>query len=175
MERVTLKDLLNPLDKSIVVLTPKILALPETLLVGKKRSMSLLDNQTQALWQSFMPRRELITNRIGNDYYSVQNYNPDYFEHFNPSKTFEKWAAAAVKAFENIPSEMESFILPAGLYAVFEHKGMDTAIFQQIFSEWLPNAPYVLDDRPHFELLGEKYKNEDPNSEEQIWIPIRQQ
>jgi len=30
-----------------------------------------------------------------------------------------------------------------------------------------------LDDRPHFEVLGDKYKNADPDSEEEIWIPIR--
>jgi AraC family transcriptional regulator len=29
-----------------------------------------------------------------------------------------------------------------------------------------------LDDRPHFEVLGEKYKNNDPTSEKEIWIPI---
>jgi AraC family transcriptional regulator len=32
---------------------------------------------------------------------------------------------------------------------------------------------YELDDRPHFEILGDKYKNNDPNSEEEIWIPIK--
>ena len=125
------------------MLKPTLVTLPETKLVGKKRSMSLIDNQTQVLWQDFMPNRKGITNRIGNYYYSVQNYNPDYFEHFNPSKTFEKWAAVAVNAFEKIPEDMESFTLSTGLYAVFEHKGMDTAIFQQIFTEWLPNAPYI--------------------------------
>jgi AraC family transcriptional regulator len=33
---------------------------------------------------------------------------------------------------------------------------------------------YFLDDRPHFEILGDKYKNGDPDSEEEIWIPIKQ-
>jgi AraC family transcriptional regulator len=37
----------------------------------------------------------------------------------------------------------------------------------------LPNSNYHLDDRPHFEILGEKYKNADPGSEEEIWIPIK--
>ncbi|VXC01216.1 Transcription activator effector binding protein [Flavobacterium sp. 9R] len=157
------------------MLKPTLVTLPETKLVGKKRSMSLIDNQTQALWQDFMPKRKGITNRVDNDFYSVQNYSTDYFENFNPAKSFVKWAAVAVDTFENIPNDMESFILPTGLYAVFEHKGIDTAIFQQIFTEWLPNSTYILDHRPHFELLGEKYKNGDPNSEEQIWIPIRQQ
>jgi AraC family transcriptional regulator len=37
----------------------------------------------------------------------------------------------------------------------------------------LPNSAYALDDRAHFEVLGEKYKNNDPSSEEEIWIPIK--
>ncbi len=37
----------------------------------------------------------------------------------------------------------------------------------------LPNSEYELENRPHFEVLGEKYKNNDPNSEEEIWIPIK--
>lgn len=27
--------------------------------------------------------------------------------------------------------------------------------------------------QPHFEVLGEKYKDNDPTSEEEIWIPIK--
>lgn len=27
-----------------------------------------------------------------------------------------------------------------------------------------------VDDRPHFEVLGGKYQNNSPNSEEEIWI-----
>lgn len=49
----------------------------------------------------------------------------------------------------------------------------DTAVFRNIFGVWLPASGYTLDRRPHFEVLGEKYKNADPNSEEEIWIPIK--
>ena len=70
---------------------------------------------------------------------------------------------------------MERILLPASVYAVFDYKGLstDTSIFQYIFGAWLPSSPYVLDQRPHFEVLGEKYKNNDVNSEEQIYIPIK--
>jgi len=66
--------------------------------------------------------------------------------------------------------------LPGGLYAVFDYKGSsnDPGIFQYIFGTWLPGSEYDIDDRPHFEVLGENYKTNDPNSEEEIWIPIRQ-
>ncbi|MEP7234441.1 MAG: GyrI-like domain-containing protein, partial [Ignavibacteriota bacterium] len=45
--------------------------------------------------------------------------------------------------------------------------------FQYILRTWVPNSNYELDDRPHFEILGEKYKKDDPSSEEEIWIPIK--
>jgi len=65
--------------------------------------------------------------------------------------------------------------LKGGLYAVFDYKGSsnDISIFQYIFGTWLQNSDFLLDDRPHFEVLGDKYKNADPNSEEEIWIPIK--
>ncbi len=71
---------------------------------------------------------------------------------------------------------METLILPGGLYAVFLYKGPAGAgskLYQYIFETWLANSEFLLDNRPHFALMGGKYKNEDPNSEEEIWIPIK--
>ena len=107
----------------------------------------------------------------------MQVYDSAYnFEKFDINAFFVKWAAVEVTNFENIPNGMESFVLEGGLYAVFDYKGnaINAAqTFQYIFQNWLPNSNYKLDKRPHFELLGAKYKNNDPNSEEEIWIPIK--
>lgn len=137
--------------------------------------MSLINNTTFELWRSFMTTKIKIQNSIGTDSYSIQVYPPTYFENFDPNTTFEKWAAVEVSNFENIPDAMETFTIPSGWYAVFLYKGLssDNRIFNYIFTEWLPNFEYHLDNRPHFEILGEKYKNNDPNSEEEIWIPIK--
>jgi AraC family transcriptional regulator len=108
--------------------------------------------------------------------YSLQVYDDRYFHPFNPENKFEKWAALEVADFSVIPEGMKLFELPAGLYAVFLHVGPASAgptTFRSIYGTWLPNSNYELDARPHFEVLGEKYKNEDPASEEEIWIPIR--
>jgi len=70
----------------------------------------------------------------------------------------------------------KGIFLSSGLYAVFHYIGSSTGIsifHQNIFNVWLPSSDYLLDDRPHFEILGEKYKNNDPLSEEDIWIPIK--
>ena len=107
--------------------------------------------------------------------FSLQVYDDNYFNSFNPTKEFTKWALIEVEHFDEVPDGMSTFVLPDGMYAVFHYKGLntDTSIFKYIFSEWLPQSTYVLDNRPHFEILGEKYKNNDPDSEEEIWIPVK--
>jgi AraC family transcriptional regulator len=154
---------------------PRIETSNEKKLVGKRLTMSLSDNKTGELWKSFMPKRKEIANNLTNDFISMAIYTPTQFTDFKPSNEFEKWAAVEVTDFESMPDDMESFTLKAGLYAVFDYKGSstDSSIFQYIFGTWLPNSDYLLDDRPHFEIMGEKYKNADVNSEEEIWIPIR--
>ena len=123
-----------------------------------------------------MPRRREISKPISNNLISMQVYKPTYFTEFNPATEFEKWAAIEVSDYNNVPEDLETFTLTGGLYAVFDYRGLstDSSIFQYIFGTWLPNSDYLLDNRPHFEILGDKYKNDDPTSEEEIWIPVRQ-
>ncbi|MBA4852993.1 GyrI-like domain-containing protein [Emticicia sp. BO119] len=156
------------------MLQPRIETLQEKKLIGKRLKMSFADNKTGELWRSFMLNRKAIINTASIDLYSLQLYALDFFNPFNPHAAFEKWAAVEVADFDHIPDGMEAFTLNSGLYAVFLHKGSstDNSTFQYIFSTWLPNSEYVLDDRPHFELLGDKYKNADADSEEEIWVPI---
>ena len=154
---------------------PRIESSGERKLIGKRMRMSLANNKTGELWRSFAPRRSEIINNLTLDLISMQVYGPTHFEEFKPTNEFEKWATVEVTDFDKVPGDMETFTLHEGLYAVFDYKGSssDPTIFQYIFGTWLPNSGYVLDDRPHFEILGDKYKNNDPTSEEEIWIPIK--
>ncbi len=154
---------------------PNIIQLEGKKLIGHKLTMSVENNLTAALWGKFMPRRNEIKNRVGTDFISMQIYPKAYHMNFIPEREFQKWAAVEVSDFDNVPANMESFILTGGTYAVFDYKGSssDPTIFQYIYNHWLPNSKYELDDRPHFEVLGKNYKNNDPNSEEEIWIPTK--
>lgn len=154
----------------------KIKILPEIKLMGNSMAMSYADNKATELWKSFMPKRKEIQNNIGKELYSMQIYPASFFENFNPTTVFEKWAAVEVTDFDTIPDGMGCFSMPGGLYAVFEFKGdgtMAAKTFQYIFETWFPSSEYSLDNRPHFEILGEKYKHGDPASEEEIWIPVK--
>lgn len=146
-------------------------------LVGKSKKMSLPNNKTSELWKSFMEKKDLVKNRIDSNYISMQVY--DYSkssEIFSTNVEFEKWAVVEVSTLDEISEEMKSYELQGGLYAVFLHRGTPSTFretFNNIFEEWFPNSVYELDEREHFELLGEKYKNNDPTSEEEIYLPIR--
>ena len=156
---------------------PTIVHLKEKILIGSSCKMNFTDNKTSEVWQSFMPRLKEIKNKISANLFSIQLYNDDYnFKQFHPSAYFTKWAATEVLCIDDVPANMETLIIPQGLYAVFLHKGSnaDNSTFQYIFQTWLPNSTqYLLDNRPHFEILGEKYKNNNSFSEEEIWIPIK--
>ncbi|QLG45345.1 GyrI-like domain-containing protein [Costertonia aggregata] len=157
-------------------MNPRIETIAQKKLVGKSLRMSLTNNKTRELWQNFMPLRKRIQNTVGINLYSLQVYDDSYFSTFNPNTEFTKWAAVEVSNYGSSSEGLEKFTLDSGLYAIFHHKGPANG-FQEtvryIFGRWLPNSDYLLDDRPHFELLGANYKNNDPDSEEEIWIPIK--
>ena len=158
-------------------MTPKIVTIPAKKLIGYSVEMSLLDNKTFSIFSQLMPRLKEITNPKSADIFCVQVYEPDYFTNFTPETLFTKWAAVEVKNFENIPEGFEKLEIPSGKYAVFLHKG-NTEMFaktaQYIYTEWLPNSGFQLDNKPHFEVLGDNYLgHENPESEEEVWIPIK--
>lgn len=158
------------------LIQPRINSISEKLMIGKKMTLSFADNKTGELWSSFMPHRKEITHALSADLFSLQIFEPKFFEQFDPNRTFTKWALVEVSHFDQVPADMECFVLPAGQYAVFIHQGDSTSFaktFGYIFTQWLPNSNYVLDDRPHFEILGSKYKHNNPDSEEEVWIPVR--
>ncbi len=104
---------------------PIITTITEKKLIGKRVSMSLAENQTATLWRSFLPHRKDIKNTVSNDMISLSAYSePVRLGDFH--QTFYKWAAVEVATFDNVPDEMETFILKDGLYAVFHYQGLST-------------------------------------------------
>ncbi len=153
---------------------PTIQLHPAITVIGRCQAMTFANDLSVVLWQGFMPRRHEITNRLGDDLYSVQIY-PEAFD-FGMHTTFTKWATVPVNCGVAIPEGMEVLEIPEGLYAVFTYHGIPAhagPFFRRIFTEWLPASAYVLDDRPHFEILGSLYKHNDSSSEETVWIPVK--
>jgi AraC family transcriptional regulator len=118
----------------------------DKLLVGIAAKMSMASDATPKLWQRFMPRRKEIQN------------------------------AVEVASRNSVPDEMKRFVLRGGHFAVFDHCGPPSEFpktLNFIFSQWLPQSEWQLDDREHFEMLLPGWRADDLNAREEVWIPVK--
>jgi AraC family transcriptional regulator len=157
---------------------PEIRFIAEKKLAGMYITMTLAENRTPQLWQQFMPRHTEIVTAVTDELISMQVYDAAVAQagYMTPQSVHQRWAAKEVTDFNAAPAGFETYVLPEGLYAVFTYCGTPqnaAPFFRKIFLEWLPSSEYVLDNRPHFEVLGPKYKHNDPESEEEVFIPVR--
>ncbi len=72
--------------------------LEPTTILGKSLEMSLAQDKTQALWQSFGPFVKNIENRKDRNFISLQKFNSVFDPKiFDPNAPFRKWAGVALK------------------------------------------------------------------------------
>ena len=121
------------------------------------------------------PGIHLIKNRIGSEKFRYKYIQKRVLSILWSKNIFTKWALVPVSTFDCIPDGMSSFVIPSGWYARFHYKGHPAAgasFFQTIFTQWVPKSGYQIDERPHFEMLGDRYDNNSVDSEEDVYIPI---
>ena len=80
--------------------------------------------------------------------------------------------------FDHTPEGMCTRVFPTQRYAVFTHKGSLInlkATFDYIYGTWVPKADYELAGTDDFEYYDDRFKGmDDPNSEVDIYIPIKE-
>ena len=147
-------------------------------LVGLNQQTTLDAQNPFELWRNFKKRLSEIHNRKSEVFYSIQVFNDKTdFGNFTPQTKFEKWAAVEITdVAAEIPEGMTELRIDSGKYAVFIHKGLPSEFSKTaefIYGHWLPPAPYVLDNKPHFEVMQADYYPNDPNATEEVWVPIK--
>lgn len=152
-------------------MNPKLVNISKKKVVGMRSTMHHQDYENiVALWKGFMPNRKDIQSVINEEFIAIQVYSD-----FNSlEKPFDIWACVEVSDHNSIPNRMEAFEILEGEYVIFSQKGMDASrTYQRIMTEWLPTSGYEIDDRSHFQIMGEKYKNGSPDSEEDFYVPVK--
>ncbi len=145
--------------------------------IGCMAEVSMLNNTTPLLWKNLMPKRKDIENIVGSNLYSMQIYTSKLdLNIFTPQTVFQNWAMVEVSSFENSPNDIQTHTLTGGMYAVFDYRGTPAnieAFAKKVFGEIIPSSLYEVDEREHFQVLGERYKRDSEDSEEEFWIPIK--
>lgn len=156
----------------------RIETLEPTPICGKSLKMYFQNDRTFELWHSFMPLLKSVSDRKGNHLISMQVFeDPIDPKQFDPNVEFTKWAGVPLETDGFVAgAKLALYTISGGLYAVFKHRGPASEFgrsIQYIYREWFPGSDYELDEREHFEKLPQGYRPDDPNAEEEIWIPIR--
>ena len=147
-----------------------------TLLQGKSTFLSLANDATPQLWRQF------IQEAKGSLPATINRYNgtvyPAGFDMrtFGDNTVMQRWAAVEARVADQWPQSWDTLEIPPGEYATFTYKGLPSGFGNALayfYQQWLPSSGYVLDERPHFEVLGPDYRPDDPDAEETVWIPIK--
>ena len=131
------------------------------------------------VWQKFMPLLKDLENlRSDANLYALQQYGyrPE-LSGFDPDSEITFWAAVPIHtSTRQLSLPLHRLTVTPGTYAVCLHKGKASEFqktMQSFLSEWLPQSGYVLSDRLHFQVMTPEYKGpDDPDSKEEVWIPI---
>lgn len=155
----------------------KIVQQPAFQITGHAVKQSFAQDRTFELWSGFMPVRHQVCADADAPLVSLQRY-PTNFSFAPPDleTSFEKWAGCITPDGFQAADGFETLHIPSGTYAVFLHRGPASGAartFGYIFSQWLPDSGYEIDVRPHFEILDKRYKHNQPDSEEEVFIPIK--
>jgi AraC family transcriptional regulator len=110
-----------------------------------------------------MPRRKEVLNTWHG--LLLDAIVQSYF--YDNSMQFEYWTAIAVTDFEMIPDGMASFKI-SGLLLFYYREAMQMLLRLNIFCYLVTEFRVCFRSSASFEILGDKYINDHPDSEEEI-------
>jgi len=131
------------------------------------------ENEIGKLWKRFVPKEEIIKNKVGKGAYEVHIEPKEYKE----TKNFYVFVGVEVDEVEDLPLETFVKVLPASKYAVFTLKGKEITSNwpDMIYKEWLPKSGYEEAHKFIIEYYDDRFKGTDNlESELDIYVPVKQ-
>ncbi|MGG3280047.1 GyrI-like domain-containing protein [Paenibacillus solani] len=119
----------------------------------------------QEVWGELFTRIEEIKNRkVSSETLGVIKRNEHGY-----------MAGVEVDQMAEVPDGMFSYVIPAGMYVGMTHKGPISKINEsfQTLINWLASSNYEQYDIVCFEVYDERFKGEDPESEFDSYIQIK--
>ncbi len=152
---------------------PRIVDLDALTLIGLPFYGDSSDGKFGQTWERFVESEPLVTKRLNDKiYFGVEFFGPEV----SRTNQWMYFAAIAVSDLEEIPDILFGKMLPAAKYAVFTVKGgvaKINEVFQYAYKEWLPASGYEAAYPFDFERYDERYKGSVPDSEIDLYIPIK--
>ncbi len=143
------------------------------LVIGLETKDDMEGDNMMNVWMDFFKVQSKIPETIGKDMYGItymgESYDPDTM------KGYIYFVGMRVKEECNVPEGLLLHKVPAGYYAVFEHKGKVENIgntYNYIYGEWTYTSGYKPLMQDVFELYGDRFIDGSEESVTEIWIPV---
>ena len=165
-----MKDYIRRMEHELV-------EIPEATWACYSLEMNMMKDRTAEVWKTFMPLFAQIPGKVNLQKISIQNYGGAFDIHsFTPETLFMRGAAVEISGEQELPTPLETLKFRGGLYLKTRYKGLPqnaVTFFQKLYLEVLPQMKLQPDNRIQFELLLPNYSPENPDSEEDVFIPVR--
>jgi len=140
-----------------------------TVFYGEGSEKNNLGEKLPPLWDAFLPRAAVIDHKVPVPYYGI--VRPD----LDDPERLEYFAAVEIPRGSDHPEGLVEFDIPAGLYAVFEHRGYAQAIdktVDYIYSTWLARSGHRHTWGADLELYGPQWNATGEDSVMHYAIPL---
>jgi AraC family transcriptional regulator len=156
----------------------EIITYPAIKIAGARQSVSNKQEvrATVDLRAKFAPYKNALKDRVNGNFLFIRKFGENYsFEDENA--VYEKWAAAEVSGFDNLPENLEGLSLAGGKYILFYHIGPAVTFPHTItmfFKECLPQSGMKTDfSREMIEEFAYNYRSEYIFAQEKIYMPVK--
>ncbi len=143
--------------------------------VGISSQNTMKNNNIAALWNEFGAK---VCSKVEDALFPNTALGICFYTdmaEMNEDTPFTYLAGLQFPMDQDCPPVLESRVVPAAEYAVFEHHGaLDTLsdTYNAIYNEWLPNSEYNRSSTDDFELYDERFNYGAENSVMEIWVPV---
>ncbi len=125
------------------------------------RGVSSVD-EIYVLWQKFQNVVETIPNKhlSGRTFGICENLEELHLEKIHYDMDFSEVIGIEVTCYDNLPDDIVAKTIPAGKYAVFNHRGTLSELlktYEYIWGTWILLTKEVVDNRDDFELYDERF------------------
>ncbi|MFC1898319.1 GyrI-like domain-containing protein [Candidatus Cloacimonadota bacterium] len=161
--------------KGVEIMEVKIVEKEAMKIVGMKVTTTIKNNTIPQLWDKFNQVSCSIENiKVKNVALGV--CPPVDIKDFNEEAPFDYIAGMIVENFDKVPEGMITYDIPAQKYAVIIHKGALDKLqetYNYFYSVWPKVSGQEFSGGAEFELYDERFKFGSPDSEMDIYRPVK--
>lgn len=149
---------------------PQIVDQPGFIVIGMHYHGRNEQNEIFQMWQALGARMPEIPQVINPEIAYGLSDNVDH-----DTGEFDYVAGLEVREGTALPEGMVQWEVAGGTYAVFPCTLPTLGeVFDAVYSTWLPKSGYQRADGPEVERYDEHFDPQDPDSQLEVFIPIRQ-